>query len=59
MEKTVRVIFFIFVGVAVISLIASLLLCGNETESKNARKTAVYSMVCGIIISYVTWVFWG
>lgn len=58
MKTTSKVIFWIFVAITVISFIASIILCGDEDESKNARKTAVYSMICGIITTYLSWIFW-
>ncbi len=59
MKTVSKVIFWIFLAITAISLIASLILCGDEDESKNARKTAFWSMVSGIVLTYISWILWS
>ena len=59
MKTVSKVIFWIFVIITIISLLASLLLCSEENESKNARTTAFWSMISGIVLTYISWLLWS
>lgn len=58
MRTVSKVIFWIFVVITAISLVVSLFLSEDE-EKRNARKTAFWSMVSGIILTYTSWIFWS
>ena len=59
MQTVSKVIFWIFVVIAAISLVASLILCTDDDESKNARKTALWSMIIGLVLTYLSWILWS
>lgn len=58
MKTASKVIFWIFVAITAISFLASLIMEEDE-DKKNARKTALWSMLCGIILTYVSWILWS
>ena len=59
MQTVSKVIFWIFVVIAAISLVASLILCADDDESKNARKTALWSVIIGLVLTYLSWILWS
>ena len=59
MQIVSKVIFWIFLAIAALSLIASLFLCADDAESKNARKTALWSMIIGLVLTYLSWILWS
>lgn len=58
MKTASKVIFWIFVAITAISFLASLIMEDDE-DKKNARKTAFWSMVSGVVLTYVSWILWS
>ncbi len=58
MKTVSKIIFWIFVAITAISFLASLIMTDDE-DKKNARKTAFWSMVSGIVLTYVSWILWS
>lgn len=59
MKTVSKIIFWVFIVLTVISLGASLIMCEDAEESKNARKTALWSMISGVVLTYVSWIMWS